>query len=132
MSRVVYVLQHCGKVLNIGSNLEQQTDARYRVLKCLTGRVVGLTAFHSPPCLQVTVVSVASPTPSAPQKSVTLPVNVALGQQILTVQQPTSASPVKVATSQTTAQVRPEPTAVCHKIHGTIAHTSANQRSCFC
>lgn len=58
-----------------------------------------------PPC-QVTVVSVASPTSNASQKSVTLPVNVALGQQILTVQQSTSASPVKVATSQTTTQVR--------------------------
>lgn len=52
---------------------------------------------------QVTVVSVASPNS---QKSVTLPVNVALGQQILTVQQPTSVSPVKVATNQTTTQVR--------------------------
>ncbi|XP_067339538.1 protein lin-54 homolog isoform X1 [Channa argus] len=55
------------------------------------------------PC-QVTVVSVASPTSNASQKSVALPVNVALGQQILTVQQSTSASPVKLATSQTTAQ----------------------------
>lgn len=55
---------------------------------------------------QVTVVSVASPTSNSSQKSVALPVNVALGQQILTVQQPASVSPVKVATSQTTAQVR--------------------------
>ncbi|KAF3701748.1 Protein lin-54 -like protein CXC domain-containing protein 1 [Channa argus] len=54
--------------------------------------------------VQVTVVSVASPTSNASQKSVALPVNVALGQQILTVQQSTSASPVKLATSQTTAQ----------------------------
>lgn len=54
---------------------------------------------------QVTVVSVASPTSNASQKSVTLPVNVALGQQILAVQQPTPVSPVKVATSQTTTQV---------------------------
>lgn len=52
------------------------------------------------------MVSVASPTSNASQKSVTLPVNVALGQQILAVQQSTSASPVKVATSQSTAQVR--------------------------
>lgn len=56
-------------------------------------------------CAQVTVVSVASPTSGASQKSVALPVNVALGQQILTVQQSASASPVKVATSQTAAQV---------------------------
>lgn len=54
---------------------------------------------------QVTVVSVASPTSNASQKSVALPVNVALGQQLL-VQQPTPVSPVKVATSQTTTQVR--------------------------
>ncbi|XP_011603028.2 protein lin-54 homolog [Takifugu rubripes] len=53
---------------------------------------------------KVTVVSVASPTSNASQKSVTLPVNVALGQQILAVQQPTPVSPVKVATSQTTTQ----------------------------
>lgn len=54
---------------------------------------------------QVTVVSVASPTSNATQKSMTLPVNVALGQQILTVQQSTSGSPVKLATGQNTAQV---------------------------
>lgn len=56
--------------------------------------------------VQVTMVSVASPTSNASQKSVALPVNVALGQQILAVQQPTPASPVKVATSQTTTQVK--------------------------
>lgn len=55
---------------------------------------------------QVTVVSVPSPTSNASQKSVTLPVNVALGQQLLAVQQPTPVSPVKVATSQSTTQVR--------------------------
>lgn len=55
---------------------------------------------------QVTVVSVASPTSNASQKSVPLPVNVALGQQLLAVQQTTPVSPVKVATSQTTTQVR--------------------------
>lgn len=54
---------------------------------------------------QVTVVSVASPTSNSSQKSVALPVNVALGQQILTVQQTTPVSPVKVATSQPTVQV---------------------------
>lgn len=53
---------------------------------------------------KVTVVSVASPTSSASQKSVALPVNVALGQPILAVQQSPSASPVKVATSQSAAQ----------------------------
>lgn len=65
-----------------------------------------MPASHSLFLFQVTVVSVASPTSNTSQKSVTLPVNVALGQQILTVQQPASLSPVKVATSQTSAQVR--------------------------
>uniref|UniRef100_A0A3B3YEN8 CRC domain-containing protein n=1 Tax=Poecilia mexicana TaxID=48701 RepID=A0A3B3YEN8_9TELE len=54
--------------------------------------------------VQVTVVSVASPPSNTSQKSVALPVNVALGQQILAVQQSAPASPVKVATSQTPAQ----------------------------
>lgn len=71
---------------------------------------------------QVTVVSVASPTSSASQKSVALPVNVALGQQILTVQQSTSVSPVKVATSQSTTQVtwkhRTVSCSWCHLIWG--------------
>ncbi|XP_013879407.1 protein lin-54 homolog [Austrofundulus limnaeus] len=53
---------------------------------------------------KVTVVSVASPPSNASQKSVALPVSVALGQQILAVQQSTSASPIKVATSQPSAQ----------------------------
>lgn len=65
-------------------------------------------------CLfQVTVVSVASPTSNASQKSMTLPVNVALGQQILTVQQSTSGSPVKVATNQAAAQVRSQRRRLC-------------------
>jgi len=58
----------------------------------------------------VTVVSVASPTSNASHKSLT--VNVALGQQILTVQQSTSASPVKLTTSHPTTQVRPGPVTV--------------------
>lgn len=73
-----------------------------------------MPASHPLFLFQVTVVSVASPTSNTSQKSVTLPVNVALGQQILTVQQPASLSPVKVATSQTTAQVRRD--SVCRSV----------------
>ncbi|XP_066507509.1 protein lin-54 homolog [Hoplias malabaricus] len=53
---------------------------------------------------KLTVVSVASQSPNSPQKSVALPLNVALGQQILTVQQTSTTSPVKAGTSQSTAQ----------------------------
>uniref|UniRef100_A0A673CFA6 CRC domain-containing protein n=1 Tax=Sphaeramia orbicularis TaxID=375764 RepID=A0A673CFA6_9TELE len=78
------------------------TEPHNTSIQSIPGKKIAISPLKTPS--KVTVVSVASPTPSAPQKSVTLPVNVALGQQILTVQQSTSASPVKVATSQTTAQ----------------------------
>lgn len=71
-------------------------------IQSLPGKKIAISPLKTPS--KVTVVSVASPTSNASQKSVALPVNVALGQQILTVQQSTSASPVKVATSQTAAQ----------------------------
>ncbi|XP_010752323.2 protein lin-54 homolog [Larimichthys crocea] len=71
-------------------------------IQSIPGKKIAISPLKTPS--KVTVVSVASPTSNASQKSVTLPVNVALGQQILTVQQSTSASPVKVATSQTTTQ----------------------------
>ncbi|XP_071322541.1 protein lin-54 homolog [Trachinotus anak] len=71
-------------------------------IQSIPGKKIAISPLKSPS--KVTVVSVASPTSNTSQKSVALPVNVALGQQILTVQQSTSASPVKVATSQTTAQ----------------------------
>ncbi|KAA0703772.1 Protein lin-54 -like protein [Triplophysa tibetana] len=53
---------------------------------------------------KLTVVSVASQSPHSPQKSVTLPLNVALGQQILAVQQSAATSPAKVGTSLSGAQ----------------------------
>ncbi|XP_056592340.1 protein lin-54 homolog [Triplophysa dalaica] len=53
---------------------------------------------------KLTVVSVASQSPLSPQKSVTLPLNVALGQQILAVQQSAATSPAKVGTSLSGAQ----------------------------
>ncbi|XP_054614085.1 protein lin-54 homolog isoform X2 [Dunckerocampus dactyliophorus] len=71
-------------------------------IQSIAGKKIAISPLKTPS--KVTVVSVASPTSSASQKSVTLPVSVALGQQILSVQQPTSVSPVKVATSQSTAQ----------------------------
>ncbi|XP_073334728.1 protein lin-54 homolog [Pagrus major] len=70
-------------------------------IQSIPGKKIAISPLKTPS--KVTVVSVASPTSNASQKSVTLPVNVALGQQILAVQQSTSASPVK-ATSQSTAQ----------------------------
>nr|XP_057919134.1 protein lin-54 homolog [Doryrhamphus excisus]XP_057919143.1 protein lin-54 homolog [Doryrhamphus excisus]XP_057919152.1 protein lin-54 homolog [Doryrhamphus excisus] len=71
-------------------------------IQSIAGKKIAISPLKTPS--KVTVVSVASPTSSASQKSVTLPVSVALGQQILSVQQPTSVSPVKVATSQAAAQ----------------------------
>ncbi|XP_051972651.1 protein lin-54 homolog [Xyrauchen texanus] len=53
---------------------------------------------------KLTVVSVASQSPNSPQKSVTLPLNMALGHQILAVQQSAATSPAKAGTSQSTAQ----------------------------
>lgn len=71
-------------------------------IQSISGKKIAISPLKTPS--KVTVVSVASPTSNASQKSVALPVNVALGQQILTVQQSTSGSPVKVATNQTTTQ----------------------------
>ncbi|KAG2466916.1 SC31A protein, partial [Polypterus senegalus] len=53
---------------------------------------------------QLTVVSMASQSPSSPQKSVGVPLNVALGQQILTVQPSTPSSPVKPISNNSKAQ----------------------------
>lgn len=71
-------------------------------LQTIPGKKIAISPLKTPS--KVTVVSVASPTSNNPQKTVTLPVNLALGQQILAVQQSTSASPVKVVSSQATAQ----------------------------
>ncbi|XP_042324154.1 protein lin-54 homolog isoform X1 [Sceloporus undulatus] len=56
------------------------------------------------PNKQLTVVSVASQPPSSPQKTVGVPLNVALGQQILTVQHSTPSSPGKAVANSTTTQ----------------------------
>ncbi|MED6293505.1 Protein lin-54, partial [Characodon lateralis] len=71
-------------------------------IQSIPGKKIAISPLKTPS--KVTVVSVASPPSNTSQKSVALPVSVALGQQILAVQQSTPASPVKVATSQTTAQ----------------------------
>ncbi|KAM9820798.1 protein lin-54 homolog [Neosynchiropus ocellatus] len=71
-------------------------------IQSIPGKKIAISPLKTPS--KVTVVSVASPTSNAQQKAVTLPVNVALGQQILAVQQSTPVSPVKVATSQATVQ----------------------------
>ncbi|KAJ8401871.1 hypothetical protein AAFF_G00374520 [Aldrovandia affinis] len=53
---------------------------------------------------KLTVVSVASQSPSSPQKSVAVPLSMALGQQILAVQQSTPNSPAKVVSNHSTPQ----------------------------
>ncbi|XP_034458830.1 protein lin-54 homolog [Hippoglossus hippoglossus] len=78
------------------------TETHNTSIQTLPGKKIAISPLKTPS--KVTVVSVASPTSNSTQKSVTLPVNVALGQQILTVQQSTSSSPVKVATNQGTVQ----------------------------
>ncbi|XP_024154363.1 protein lin-54 homolog [Oryzias melastigma] len=69
-------------------------------LQNISSKKIAISPLKTPS--KVTVVSVASPPSNSSQKSVALPVNVALGQQILAVQQ-SSVSPVKAATSQPAA-----------------------------
>ncbi|XP_005155658.1 protein lin-54 homolog isoform X1 [Danio rerio] len=67
-----------------------------------TNSKVAISPLKSPS--KLTVVSVTSQSSNSPQKSVTLPLNVALGQQILTVQQSAVTSPAKAGSSQSTTQ----------------------------
>lgn len=69
----------------------------------VSGQKIAISPLKSPS--KVTVVSVASRPSGSSQKSVSLPVNVALGQQILAVQQ-SSGSPVKVSSQQTLKPVQ--------------------------
>lgn len=85
-------------------------------LQSITGKKIAISPLKSPS--KVTVVSVASPNSNASHKSVTLPVNVALGQQILTVQQSTPGSPIKVTTSQTTQGLKPGQTVTVGGVGG--------------
>ncbi|XP_067114027.1 protein lin-54 homolog isoform X1 [Osmerus mordax] len=59
----------------------------------LASNKIAISPLKSPS--KLTVVSVASQSPSSPQKSVTLPISMALGQQILTMQQSAASSPAK-------------------------------------
>uniref|UniRef100_A0A8C5PBB1 Protein lin-54 homolog n=1 Tax=Leptobrachium leishanense TaxID=445787 RepID=A0A8C5PBB1_9ANUR len=61
---------------------------------------IAISPLKSPPN-KLTVVSVAPQTPSSPQKTVGVPISVALGQQLLAVQQSTASSPVKAITNST-------------------------------
>uniref|UniRef100_A0A8D3CP79 Lin-54 DREAM MuvB core complex component n=1 Tax=Scophthalmus maximus TaxID=52904 RepID=A0A8D3CP79_SCOMX len=96
-----------GRVLTQNSAVMPQrtitlTETHNTSLQSIPGKKIAISPLKTPS--KVTVVSVASPTSNSSQKSVTLPVNMALGQQILAVQQSTSVSPVKMAAGQTTVQ----------------------------
>ncbi|KAM7112543.1 protein lin-54 homolog isoform X1 [Ciconia boyciana] len=79
----------------VGSSLSTTTQQ--------TPNKIAISPLKSPN-KQLTVVSVASQSPNSPQKTVGVPLNVALGQQILTVQQSAPSSPGKAIVNHTTAQ----------------------------
>lgn len=68
-----------------------------------TSNKIAISPLKSPPT-KVTVVSVGSQPGNSPQKTVGVPISVALGQQLLTVQSSSSSSPVKAVTNSTTSQ----------------------------
>uniref|UniRef100_A0A8C0VI34 Protein lin-54 homolog n=2 Tax=Cyanistes caeruleus TaxID=156563 RepID=A0A8C0VI34_CYACU len=78
----------------IGSSLSTTTQQ--------TPNKIAISPLKSPN--KLTVVSVASQPPNSPQKTVGVPLNVALGQQILTVQQSAPSSPGKAIVNHTTTQ----------------------------
>ncbi|XP_064414786.1 protein lin-54 homolog [Latimeria chalumnae] len=78
----------------VGSTLNTQSQQ--------TTSKIAISPLKSPN--KLTVVSVASQLPNSPQKAVSVPLNMALGQQILTVQQSTPSSPAKAITNHTTTQ----------------------------
>ncbi|XP_077593798.1 protein lin-54 homolog [Stigmatopora nigra] len=80
---------------------ESQLNAATNI-QTIAGKKIAISPLKTPS--KVTMVSVTSPTSGGAQKSMTMPVSVALGQQILSVQQSTSVSPVKVAASQAAGQ----------------------------
>ncbi|KAM4710195.1 protein lin-54 homolog [Discoglossus pictus] len=65
-----------------------------------TSNKIAISPLKSPS--KLTVVSVASQQPNSPQKTVGVPISVALGQQLLTMQ--TQSSPAKAITNSTTTQ----------------------------
>ncbi|XP_074849804.1 protein lin-54 homolog isoform X2 [Carettochelys insculpta] len=78
----------------IGSSLSSTTQQ--------TPNKIAISPLKSPN--KLTMVSVASQPPNSPQKTVGVPLNVALGQQLLTVQQSAPSSPGKAIVNHTTAQ----------------------------
>ncbi|XP_053318893.1 protein lin-54 homolog [Spea bombifrons] len=69
-----------------------------------TSNKIAISPLKSPPS-KVTVVSVAPQPQNSPQKAaVGVPISVALGQQLLTVQQTTPSSPAKAIANSTTAK----------------------------
>ncbi|XP_044160531.1 protein lin-54 homolog [Bufo gargarizans] len=78
----------------VGTSMESSTP---------TSNKIAISPLKSPPT-KVTVVSVGSQHANSPQKTVGVPISVALGQQLLTVQSSSSSSPVKTVTNSTTAQ----------------------------
>lgn len=66
-----------------------------------TSNKIAISPLKSPPT-KVTMVSVGSG--NSPQKTVGVPISVALGQQLLTVQSSSSSSPVKAVTNSTMSQ----------------------------
>ncbi|XP_067846043.1 protein lin-54 homolog isoform X1 [Heptranchias perlo] len=79
----------------IGSNLNSAAQQ--------TANKIAISPLKSPN-KHLTVVSVASRVPNSPQKSLTVPLTMALGQQILTVQQTTPTSPAKSASNHAILQ----------------------------
>ncbi|XP_077332270.1 protein lin-54 homolog isoform X1 [Lithobates pipiens] len=77
-----------------GTSLESTTQSSNKI---------AISPLKSPPT-KVTVVSVASQPSSSPQKTVGVPISMALGQQLLSVQTSTSSSPAKAITNCTNAQ----------------------------
>ncbi|XP_075060345.1 protein lin-54 homolog [Mixophyes fleayi] len=73
----------------IGTSIESTTQ---------TSNKIAISPLKSPPT-KVTVVSVGSQPVNSPQKTVGVPISVALGQQLLTVQSSSSSSPAKAITT---------------------------------
>ncbi|XP_056434600.1 protein lin-54 homolog [Gadus chalcogrammus] len=90
-----------GRVLN-SPVMSTKTISISESLNTSLHKKIAISPLKSPS--KLTVVSVASQTPNATQKSMGVPVNMALGQQILTVHQPAAVSPSKGVSNQSAAQ----------------------------